>query len=988
MATTPVIVVGVGGTGMKALLHLKKLIALHRPGGMASLPALRLICIDSDDLIKPGSSPDPDIPVSELALDPTQEYQKLDIPGNVSYADLDRARAWFPRELEYYIPDLSTGCKQYKALGRLLFSWNYPKVLRLVEPLRGMVDSSLLKTLGVTQVEDPLVFVISSLCGGTGAGMFIDVAYMLSNLWKRKWTRFNTKVCALLALPSVFADISQGTERIRSNAYASLKELDHFMNKDVYTDSERAFRADYPYVEHPETYAFAPFDRVFLFDGGNGRVSVSSAQIYEMMARYVYLMVSGELAQEYNSIDNNLNPKVRGTYRLLNKPTCYSSFGYYSVAFPKRVAVQLAAADLAYDLVQQELTSALAQREIDDLADAFMTANKVAMSAQSPQILHALSFYNDSTGHRANIQDTIGSTIANIDLQDEPAEGYEAIVREYDTRFSNADLMLFENDCRREAQRLLRSFRANLEAEIQRLNDPQRNGGIRGAHLFIEELAQEMTEDVRAIEGLAQQTEKQIPALKSALETQFLKLRETATSRSLFSLFNLKRVMGQILAETRETLESFWLARRKAVIARHALFVYKGDAQSAEPDLRRGALDAVLRERDEYRRKAAILEQTRELLHETLRGKRSVPDGEFSKVVFDFERDVAPVVAEVKSRRRGLDEARRRLRSDVSLGSDLDGLLKLTSDDACRCLVRLCSDFYEPIFASWSLDDPARLASLGDLSTMVKTWLNFSRPFLMIDTVDSSKYGFSDAHNAARFIAIPNTYAERPCERILNRCPASSASECDRYGGCLKRTLLDALPAGTSVGHMTGRHEMHFLSLYHGIAASSLIQLISDSAGIYRNHMLGNEKIHMLGPVTLYDLKEPLPNKELERLKDRFYLSFALGWIVWDDKRQEFRFKADADIELGLPPSVALGSDIGTILDGYHAPDVATSGAVRGAFDAMERRLRERGERDARAMGEEALSFVKSASVPSSDEEKRRIYSLGRELSEGKTGRL
>src|SRR5262245_35628433 len=305
---------------MKALLNLKRLIADHHPGGMRALPALRLFCIDSDDLIKPVGADGPD-----LALDPTAEFLKLEIPGNVGYPDLDRARSWFPKELEYYIPDLATGCKQYKALGRLLFAWNYAKVLRLVEPLRSMVDSKLLKQLNVTELEDPLVFVISSMCGGTGAGMFLDTAYMLTNLWKRKWTRFNTKVCGLLALPSVFADISQGTERIRSNAYASMKELDHFMNKDAYTDPELAFRTDYPYVEHPETYAFAPFDRVFVFDNSNGRVSISSSQVYEMMARYVYLMACGDLTQDYNSIDNNLNPKVRGVYRILNKPTCYSS---------------------------------------------------------------------------------------------------------------------------------------------------------------------------------------------------------------------------------------------------------------------------------------------------------------------------------------------------------------------------------------------------------------------------------------------------------------------------------------------------------------------------------------------------------------------------------------------------------------------------------------------------------------------------------------
>ena len=94
MPVTPIIVVGVGGTGMKALLQLKKMIALNRPGGMRELPALRLLCIDSDDLIRPTASPDGSIPISEITLDPTNEYLKLEIPGNVGYNDLDRAKSW------------------------------------------------------------------------------------------------------------------------------------------------------------------------------------------------------------------------------------------------------------------------------------------------------------------------------------------------------------------------------------------------------------------------------------------------------------------------------------------------------------------------------------------------------------------------------------------------------------------------------------------------------------------------------------------------------------------------------------------------------------------------------------------------------------------------------------------------------------------------------------------------------------------------------
>jgi hypothetical protein len=978
---TPIIVVGLGGTGTKALLQLKRMIAEGRPGGMKSLPALRLLCFDSDDLVKPAPSSDPGVEMKDLGLDPAAEYLKLEIPGNVGYADLDRAKAWFPRELEYYIPDLATGCKQYRALGRLMFAWNYAKVLRLIEPLRNMVGSSLLKQLAATQLEDPIVFLVASVCGGTGAGIFLDMGFMLTNLWKRKWSRFNTKVCALLALPSVFSDITQGTERIRSNAYASIKELDHYMNKDVYTDADLAFRMDYPYVEHPETLAFAPFDRAFLFDNSNGRVSVSSTQVYEMMARYIYLMVGGELTQDYNSIDNNLNPKVRGTNRLLNKPTCYSSFGYYSLVFPKRTAVQLAAADLALSLVTEELASATDERHIDELADSFLTSNKVLFSNQSPQILHTLSYYTDAAGQRSNIQDVIGSTVANIDLANEPPESYEGIVREYDTRFSNAELALFESDCRREAVSLLRAFRTNLEGEIQRLADPSRKGSVKQVHLFLEELYRELAEDAQGLERLLQQTERQIPGLKSALDTHFLKLRQTAGSKSLFTLINLKRSMGQLLAETRETLESFWLAKRKAVILRHALALHQGDAQAPEEELRSGMLDAVLREREAYRSKMARLEEAKEALAELLRQRRSIPDGEFYKVAFDYNRDVKAVIDEVKERRHGLTDARRRLHRPEELGPDLDGLLTVPPGDTHKRLVALCSALYEPVFDALSLDE--RIVSLGDLRTQVKTWLNFSRPFIMLDSVDASKYGFSDGHNAARFIAIPHTYVGKPCEQILNRCPVHSTAECDRYAGCLKRTILESLPEGTSVGHMAGRHEIHLLSLYHGFAASSLIHVISDCAAVYRNHMLGSEKIHMLGPVKLYDLKEPLPNKALERLKDLFYVSFACGSIVWSEEKEAFLFRTDADLSLKLPPSVTLGDDIGSILDNYHSPEKARAQAVGDAFLAMEKRLGERCRADGRALGRDVLAFVQSESVPLDDQEKRRIFNLGQGLAQG-----
>ena len=55
----------------------------------------------------------------------------------------------------------------------------------------------------------------------------------------------------------------------------------------------------------------------------------------------------------------------------------------------------------------------------------------------------------------------------------------KVVTGEFDTRFTNSELHLFEADCRREAQALLKAVRTNLEAEIQKLADPARSGSVR-----------------------------------------------------------------------------------------------------------------------------------------------------------------------------------------------------------------------------------------------------------------------------------------------------------------------------------------------------------------------------------------------------------------------------------------------------------------------------------------------------------------------------
>jgi hypothetical protein len=77
--------------------------------------------------------------------------------------------------------------------------------------------------------------------------------------------------------------------------------------------------------------------------------------------------------------------------------------------------------------------------------------------------------------------------------------------------------------------KLLRDFRTNLEAEIQKRDPPERS--VRQCLLSS---APARFPKTSGDQTLAQQTEKQLPGLR-AIENQFLKLRQAASSKLIQS---------------------------------------------------------------------------------------------------------------------------------------------------------------------------------------------------------------------------------------------------------------------------------------------------------------------------------------------------------------------------------------------------------------------------------------------------------------------
>ena len=132
-----------------------------------------------------------------------------------------------PRML-YRIPrsQLTTGVR---ALGRLAFCDNYRSILRrLQSELRACLDPEALAQaarqtrLGL-RTNRPRVYLVTSLAGGTGGGMFLDLAYTVRALL-RQLGYAQPDVTGLLLLPPV--DGNRTRTLTLSNAFAALTERD------------------------------------------------------------------------------------------------------------------------------------------------------------------------------------------------------------------------------------------------------------------------------------------------------------------------------------------------------------------------------------------------------------------------------------------------------------------------------------------------------------------------------------------------------------------------------------------------------------------------------------------------------------------------------------------------------------------------------------------------------------------------------------------
>ena len=231
----PILIIGLGGTGIDALLRLKY--QINRRFKLPQDPISKKKREKPDNvefLALETNEQDRNKKYRGIGLDPLNEFVLL---SNAEIGGLLQNRSILePYITEWLSPELSitdgmNGAAGVRQAGRLLL---FTKINQVVQA----IDKKI-KTLSVGTNKKLMVFLLSGLSGGTGSGCFLDISYIVRGIIERDYgsagiDRVNT--LGYLFTPDVNLankSLSEHTrEYIKKNGYAALKELDYWMNVD------------------------------------------------------------------------------------------------------------------------------------------------------------------------------------------------------------------------------------------------------------------------------------------------------------------------------------------------------------------------------------------------------------------------------------------------------------------------------------------------------------------------------------------------------------------------------------------------------------------------------------------------------------------------------------------------------------------------------------------------------------------------------------
>lgn len=233
----PALVIGLGGTGVLTLRHLKAQLLASRERRVP--PQVKLIALDTvrDERQSDQTSGEVQIAALRTELDPGEYFwiggDVYDLVREVDRGEHPHIGAWFQaRSYLESLPrasfTLERGAGQLRQFGRLAIFHDVtaPAKSSICSLINRAIDE-IIRTGYQGSID---VFLVASVAGGTGAGMFVDIAYLVRKIAETDHGNLSVNVRGFLVLPEAFGGIPGGVKpSMRARAFACMRENKRFM---------------------------------------------------------------------------------------------------------------------------------------------------------------------------------------------------------------------------------------------------------------------------------------------------------------------------------------------------------------------------------------------------------------------------------------------------------------------------------------------------------------------------------------------------------------------------------------------------------------------------------------------------------------------------------------------------------------------------------------------------------------------------------------
>lgn len=341
----PTLVIGLGGSGCRVAVELKARLLEDLGKNSNFDKAIKFVCFDTaaeDFRATYGEQ-------RNITLQPDQELMRI---SDVPLHDLMRTREAQPA-IANILPEvlrstqIDQGAQQVRRLGRISVFYHYNRVR---EKLRSSIHSlrqvDVMGKLGVRRDNNELhvidrnrmrVFIICSICGGTGSGTFIDISYIVRHVAAQ--TGISTRACevvGILLLPEAFPEVgTTGRSRIRANAYGALLDLEYY--NQVTNDDDILYEVDMP--GEKLRVAGSPFTLCYLVGNSSHEGTIKSSDLAPMLAEALFTMIATILGEKLDATLDNIRANL--THYIDGYRAFYSCLGISQIIYPQTLMKRL-----------------------------------------------------------------------------------------------------------------------------------------------------------------------------------------------------------------------------------------------------------------------------------------------------------------------------------------------------------------------------------------------------------------------------------------------------------------------------------------------------------------------------------------------------------------------------------------------------------------------------------------------------------------------